>query len=722
MAVAFEQGGKGEMGTIGRRPGVRAALTDRSRLPPRVYLALVHQLYAATTRVPMVSALGVTFVGGIVGWRTGDPWLVALALAAGLLTMGLVPLKRAFWRTADPTDAGAARIWEQGWILLSIGHWVALGSLARRGIHTRDDVVVHMIAIGICLAGAATVLRNFVRPRVMVAQVSGMLVLPLLALAATGDPTYIAIAIAGIAPAYNIGQIGLNLYGEAVAGLKRNAHFQAALDNMTHGLAMFGPDRRLLVCNGRYLDMFGLSRDIVRPGLSMHGLLEHSIAAGNHPAGSIDELHDMVVGTLAQAEVAFLHRIARGTTFAVTHRPMPDGGWVATFEDITDQLTAEARLRESERKLATLVANLPGMAYRCPAEAPWPMVYVSEGTEALTGYAASEFTDGKLTWADVVHPDDVEMVKRTIDESAPVGRSFSIGYRIMHRSGEIRWVREQGQPVFGPHGAVIALEGFISDMTDLVTAEAKLRRLQTELLQVSRISAMGAMGAAIAHEVNQPLAAAANYAAAVSLMLSRDVPPLAHAREAADRVNDEVLRAGEIIRRLRRLAASGEAQVADEDLAELIEESNVLTLVDARELGVVACRFDLARPLVVMADGIQIQQVVLNLVRNAVEAMRDSTRRELVISAKAQDGEAHVVVEDSGPGLAEEVKANLFAPFTTTTGGMGVGLAICHTIIEAHGGRIWAEEVDGGGTRFCFTLPLARARGDDCDATEAQVG
>jgi PAS domain S-box-containing protein len=721
MAVAFKQGGiGGEFGTVERRFSVRDALADGARLPPGVYLALVRRLYATGTWVALGLAAAAIFIGGIAAWRAADPWLAVLVLSAGLLTVGLLPLKRAFRYHCDAIDAAAARTWERRWILVSAGYSLAIGAFAARAFLGSSDSIVHMMALAICLSGAATILSNSVRPLVLVVQLGGKLVLPSLALASTGDPIYVALALAGAALVFNVGQIGLSLYGKTVAELEHNARFETALGNMTHGLVMFGPDHRLLICNRRYIDMFGFSPEIVRPGVSMRELLEHSIAVGNHPASALDELHDLITGAMAQAEVAFLH-VARGMTFTVTNRPMADGGWVATFEDITERLAAEARLRESERKLATLVANLPGMAYRCAPEAPWPLLYVSEGAEALTGYAASDFIDGKLTWADVIHPDDVDMVERMIDEAAPGERSFSMSYRIVHRSGDTRWVFEQGQPVLGADGDLIALEGFIGDMTDQVTTETKLRRLQTELLQVSRASAMGAMGAAIAHELNQPLAAAANYAAAVGLMLSRDEAPLARVREACERLNNEVLRAGEIIRRLRSLAASGEAQVDDEDLAELIEDSNVLTLAGARELGV-ACRFELARPLVVAADRVQIQQVLLNLVRNAVEAMRDAARRELVISTSGQDGEARITVEDSGPGLADEVKANLFAPFTTTKGGMGVGLAICRTIIEAHGGRIWAEAVDGGGTRFCLTLPLASRRNSESHHIEAQVG
>jgi two-component system sensor kinase FixL len=248
--------------------------------------------------------------------------------------------------------------------------------------------------------------------------------------------------------------------------------------------------------------------------------------------------------------------------------------------------------------------------------------------------------------------------------------------------------------------------GFVRDLTEREDAEQRLQTLQSELVHVSRLSAMGEMASALAHELNQPLAAAASYVQGVRRLIedpSIDVPT---AWEGLDGANSEILRAGEIIRRLREFVAKGETGRQRESLSKLLEEAAALAMIAARHEPV-KLRFDFDRNTHdVLVDKVQIQQVVLNLVRNAVEAMADMPRRELVVSTRPAGAEmAEVAIVDTGHGLDPKASAHLFQPFVTTkTGGMGVGLSISRTIIEAHGGRIWAEPNPKGGTIFRFTL------------------
>jgi two-component system sensor kinase FixL len=249
--------------------------------------------------------------------------------------------------------------------------------------------------------------------------------------------------------------------------------------------------------------------------------------------------------------------------------------------------------------------------------------------------------------------------------------------------------------------------GFIQDLTEREATERELHNVQSELAHVSRVTDMGTLATSIAHELNQPLTAIANYVETARDMLENpDAETIALIREALDECARQSIRAGEIVRRLRDFMSRGDTERRVETLTRLISEANALALVGVRESGVdVEVRLD---PEVdyVLVNRVQIQQVLLNLIRNAIEAMEDSpVRRLLIASKKSPDGMVQISVSDSGPGLAPEVAEKLFQPFVTTKPeGMGIGLSICQTIIAAHEGKIWAEPSQLGGAAFHFTL------------------
>lgn len=252
--------------------------------------------------------------------------------------------------------------------------------------------------------------------------------------------------------------------------------------------------------------------------------------------------------------------------------------------------------------------------------------------------------------------------------------------------------------------------GFVRDVSERQQTEARLQELQAELVYITRVTAMGEMASALAHELNQPLSAIANYMKGTRRLLERsegEVPP--SVLDALDKATEQALRAGEIIRKLRDFLSRSEAEIRPESLAKLVEEASALALVGSRELGIrVNFNIDMASDRV-LVDRIQIQQVLINLVRNAVEAMAETEHRVLTIaSALHGNGRIRVEVTDTGVGLDAGLAEQLFQPFVTSKPrGMGVGLSISRTIIEAHGGAIWAVSNSGGGTRFCFTLEPA---------------
>jgi two-component system sensor kinase FixL len=347
---------------------------------------------------------------------------------------------------------------------------------------------------------------------------------------------------------------------------------------------------------------------------------------------------------------------------------------------------------------------------------------------AKIGVWECDLATEKLTWTDMVY-DPFEIPRGTAIERAEIvrlyepnsrremeklrseaiagGTGFTLDVRIRTASGNDKWIRLTAD-IEREDGRSVRIFGTKQDITAERAAQDKVQTLQTELIHVSRISAMGAMASTLAHEINQPLAAASNYLAAARRMAAagKVTPDLSDSIEAAV---ESTLRAGEIIRRVRDMSAKGHVFRADLELEPVVREA--VELATAGNPDVVVA-WDLEPDAAVKADRIQIQQVIINLVRNACESAAGGPV-QVAIRSRITGSHLEICVTDNGPGIADDVLADVFESFVTTKpDGLGMGLSISRTIVEAHGGGIRAANLDGRGACFSFTLPLAGGRGE----------
>jgi signal transduction histidine kinase len=312
---------------------------------------------------------------------------------------------------------------------------------------------------------------------------------------------------------------------------------------------------------------------------------------------------------------------------------------------------------------------------------------------------------------DRIHPDDFPALERALEEAVNTKSAFGHEYRVVHEDGTTLHVVAVGQFDLSPSGDV-ELEGIITDVTERKIAEQALTDARAELARTARLASLGELAGSIVHEIKQPLTGIIASAEACLRWLARDPAEPGEARKSAMRVIEQGYRASDVVTGLSSLARGAQLQFADVQINDAVEEVLLLSKREL-ELAGVAFRtdFDPSMPKV-EADRVQLQQVILNLVRNAIDAMADVNERARVLttSSKVADGHASVTIADTGAGIAPASRTRLFdALYTTKDEGLGLGLSICRKIIGAHGGRLWVEKSTTDGTTITFALPLRQS-------------
>ncbi len=362
--------------------------------------------------------------------------------------------------------------------------------------------------------------------------------------------------------------------------------------------------------------------------------------------------------------------------------------------------------------LQTLFKNLPGMAYRCVNLDHWPMSFVSEGCEALCGYTSQQLESQQVLWGGFTHRHDVAEVDRQVKSAARKGQPFEVEYRIVPRTGPHKWVWERGRVVDWLDDGTAVLEGFITDITSLRDAQRTVSDQRAQLAHVERLNTLGEMTAAIAHEINQPLTAIAMYSKSAQLLAQQGNQE--QLQKVLEKLAQQSLRAGAVIERMQTMSYQTSHQQDRIDPINLLKEIKDLAEIEAQ---VHRYTIELQLPHVlpsISCDPIQIQQVILNLLRNGMQAMQVnqcSAGSAIVLTAKVLDEQLWIYVRDQGTGIETAMADKLFLAFasnkhTDNAAGMGLGLTIGKAIIEAHGGRLNYCNLRPNGAEFSFNLAL----------------
>jgi PAS domain S-box-containing protein len=381
--------------------------------------------------------------------------------------------------------------------------------------------------------------------------------------------------------------------------------------------------------------------------------------------------------------------------------------WVGATLDIEELMRAQEALRESERSARSAIDGIAGLVSILAPNGE--VETVNRQVFEYFGQSLEELKNWEAT--DAIHPEDLPHVAEIFMRALACGIPFQHDQRLRRFDGEYRWFENRGVPVRDDAGRIVRWYVLMTDIEDRKRALAQLEQMQSDFAHINRVSMMGELAASLSHEITQPIGSARNNARAAMNFLDMQPPDLSEVREALGCVVGDTDRAGDIVDRIRDHIKKTPPQKEHLDLNEAINEVIVLGRSAIIKNGV-AVQIRLSEGLLpVHCDRVQLQQVVLNLILNAAEAMGsvEGQPRDLLISTEQHHAGVLVAVRDSGPGIDPTHLERVFEAFyTTKSRGVGMGLSICRSIIDAHGGRLWAEANEPRGTIFQFTLPAVR--------------
>jgi PAS domain S-box-containing protein len=377
--------------------------------------------------------------------------------------------------------------------------------------------------------------------------------------------------------------------------------------------------------------------------------------------------------------------------------------WYNLLTDIEDRKLTEEVLRARERDLALIVETIPALVWCASAEGEF--TYANSRILQLTG---ATFEELATKWTEYVHPDELDSVVEVWRRSLRTGEPHEVQHRLRCADGSYRWIQSIGQLGRDSDGRPTRWYGLFIDIDERLNTEEALRNTRARLARATQVATVGELSASIAHEINQPLSAVVTNGHACLSWLTADPPNIPRAVLSLERIIRDGRAAADVIQRIRALYRHAPPSKDELSINEVIEEVESLIAADARRQSVVL-RVELQKSLPpVLGDRVQLQQVLSNLARNAIEAMETVTThaRELRIQSLHHEHQVIVQVRDTGTGMPDY--SNAFEPFFTTKAhGMGMGLAICRSIVEAHGGQLRASHATPSGSVFSFSLPVA---------------
>ena len=474
------------------------------------------------------------------------------------------------------------------------------------------------------------------------------------------------------------------------------------------------PDGEPTFFNKRMVDFLGLDvADTDKPGMSR---LEAIIQMVVHPDDA-PTVGDALRRSLATGKgFATRYRLRRvdGVYRWMSSRaePMRDATghivqWYGICHDIDDQMHAEEALRERERELSLLVNMVPSNLWRLTPDGE-----ITLANKYMADYLGMNLEDKhqlEVMFDTVFHPDDVEAVRDRFSHCLSTGERFAMTYRLRRHDGVYRWMSGRAEAMRDEDGRIVQWFGLTHDIDDQVHAEEALRRASDKLARATQAASLAELSASIAHEVNQPLAAIVANSTACQRWLSAEPPNLERAKMTAERITRDANAAADVVSRIRALFRQAPRARLSEDVNRLVSDVCRLMVDEIAAKGArVEMTLEPDLPPVAL-DRVQVQQVFVNLIRNGIEAMDTVVDRPRVLEIRScRDGRAAVRIEvhDAGPGFKDLER--VFEPFfTTKQEGLGMGLAICRSIVESHGGRLWTRNDETCGAIIAFTLPLA---------------